>query len=61
MNPNQITQIIGQLESSVSKFEETEASDEDFQDYCDNLYSCVSYWRQKLRIARKNEKGQGES
>lgn len=61
MNKNKILQIIGQLESSIKSFEDTNASEDDFQDYCDNLYTCVSYWRQELRKVNKNEKSEPES
>lgn len=56
MTEQQINQIIGQLEASISKFEETEAVEVEFQDYCDNIYTCISYWRNQLREVKIKNK-----
>ena len=56
MTEQQINQIIGQLVKSCDKFEETEASEVEFQDYCDSLYTCVAYWRNQLRELRLKTK-----
>lgn len=53
MEEQEILGIIGQLEANVSKYEQTDATEEDFQDYCDNIYTCISYWRNELRKVRK--------
>lgn len=56
MTEPQINQIIGQLVKSADMFEETEASEPEYQDYCDHLYSCVAYWRNQLRELRLKNK-----
>lgn len=42
-----IKQRIGQLEASCNEMEST-LNERDFQDYCDHIYSCISYYRQSL-------------
>jgi hypothetical protein len=56
MTEQQIQQIIGQLQKSCDMFEETEVNEIDYQDYCDNIYSAIAYWRNQLReIKLKNK------
>jgi hypothetical protein len=47
----QIQQIIGQLESSISKIEPY-LDDESFKDYCDSTYSAIAEWRAVLKKVR---------
>lgn len=52
MSPEQINQIIGQLESSIQKVEDF-LTDEEFKDYCDNTYSAIAYWRLILKQTKQ--------
>tara|TARA_R110000744_G_scaffold11580_2_gene35037 strand:+ start:264 stop:470 length:207 start_codon:yes stop_codon:yes gene_type:complete len=56
MTEQQIQQIMGQLEKSCDMFEKTEASEVEYQEYCDNIYSAVAYWRNQLRQIRLKNK-----
>ena len=59
MNKNYILQMIGQLESSINSIEETDMSKGDFQDYCDHMYSCITYWKHELRKINSKIKNDG--
>lgn len=48
MTRNKITQIIGQLEKSISEIE-NELDIESFSDYCDYIYGAISYWRKLMK------------
>ena len=56
MTEQQIQQIIGQLQKSCDMFEETEVNEIDYQDYCDNIYSAIAYWRNQLREIKLRNK-----
>lgn len=47
MTNQQIKQRIGQLEASCDDMEDN-LDEREFQDYCDHIYSCISYYRQVL-------------
>lgn len=51
MTQEQILQIIGQLEASITKIEPLLPL-EDFQEYCDSVYSAITHWRVLLKIER---------
>lgn len=55
MTEQQILQIIGQLQKSCDMFEETDAAQVEYQDYCDNIFTAISYWRNQLRQVRLKE------
>lgn len=59
MTEKQIQQIIGQLQKSCDMFEETDASEPEYQEYCDNIYSAIAYWRNQLREIRLKNKENG--
>lgn len=44
---------IGQLENSITTMEIL-LEEREFQDYCDNLYSCISYHRQAIYKIKHN-------
>lgn len=51
-----ILQMIGQIEAGIKAIEKSDIiTDEEFQDYCDNAYSCITYWRIELRSLKKEE------
>lgn len=52
MTNTQIQQTKGQLEASINKVEPF-LSKEEFEDYCDNLYTCVTYLK-KIEARIKN-------
>tara|TARA_R110000737_G_scaffold271077_1_gene278187 strand:+ start:1514 stop:1684 length:171 start_codon:yes stop_codon:yes gene_type:complete len=56
MTEQQIQQIIGQLQKSCDMFEETEASEVEYQDYCDSIFTAMAYWRNQLRELRLKTK-----
>ena len=56
MTEQQIQQIIGQLQKSCDMFEKTEVNEIDYQDYCDNIYSAIAYWRNQLREVKLKNK-----
>lgn len=58
MTEQQISQILGQLQSSINKFEETNPEKEDYIEYCDNMYTCITYWRDELRKVKKLQKNE---
>lgn len=56
MSEVQIKQTIGQLEASIEKAEKF-LTDEEFKDYCDSAYMCISHWRIILRKVKQKEDG----
>tara|TARA_R110000823_G_C15932278_1_gene499606 strand:+ start:2062 stop:2247 length:186 start_codon:yes stop_codon:yes gene_type:complete len=56
MTEQQIQQIIGQLQKSCDMFEDTGASEVEYQDYCDSIFTGISYWRNQLRELRLKTK-----
>lgn len=56
MTEQQIQQIIGQLQKSCDMFEDTEASEVEYQDYCDSIFTGIAYWRNQLRELRLKTK-----
>ena len=44
MTETQIKQVIGQQEASINKVEPY-LTPEEFADYCDNIYTCIAYFR----------------
>lgn len=54
MDINGIKQVIGQLEKSVDLMEPLLNID-DFNDYCDNAYTLVAYWRKQIRIINNTD------
>lgn len=51
----QIQQTIGQLEASIGKAEDYLSQDE-FEEYCDNIAGCVTKWRVILKATKEKEK-----
>lgn len=45
---------IGQFEASIDTMGEL-LDEREFQDYCDNAYSCISYLRQSINKLKNNE------
>ena len=54
LTEQQLKQRIGQLEASCDEMEEA-LNEREFQDYCDHVYSCISYYRQSIRKLHKLE------
>lgn len=54
MDVNQIKQVIGQIEKSIDQIEPS-LNSEDFNDYCDNAYTLVAYWRKQIRIINNTD------
>jgi hypothetical protein len=55
MTEIQIKQTIGQLEASINKVEKF-TNEEEFKEYCDNIQTCITYWRTILKKIKENEK-----
>jgi hypothetical protein len=49
MNKDKILNIIGQIEKSINEVEPILTQDE-FEDYCDNAYTLISYWRKVIKL-----------
>lgn len=58
MSEQQILQVIGQLEGSINKIEPF-LDTENFQEYCDNIYSSISLWRQVLKEVKQENINNG--
>ena len=56
MTEVQILQTIGQLEASINKVENY-LDDEQFQDYCDGIYTAITHWRIVLRKIKQENNG----
>ena len=55
MTEIQVQQTIGQLEASIHKAEPF-LSQEEFEEYCDAIYTNIAYWRKILKkIKNSNE------
>lgn len=52
MNKQKINQIIGQIEKSIEEIE-PHLNEEEFKDYCDNIYSIIFYWKQQIKFCSK--------
>ena len=60
MTKNQILQIIGQLEASIDTIGmDTLISEEQFEHYTNDIYACISKWRQQIRILAIIDKNKG--
>lgn len=44
MNPQQLQQKIGQIESTIKDVEDS-LDEEEFKEYCDAAYTCITYLR----------------
>lgn len=49
----QIRQIIGQLDSSIERIEPLLGAEE-FQEYCDSIYTAMTYWRVVLKSLKED-------
>ena len=57
MTETQIKQVIGQLEASIDKAEPY-TTKEEFEEYCDNIQSCITRWKVILKqIKERKEDG----
>jgi hypothetical protein len=50
----QLKSAIGRLEATIEGMEDC-LDEREFQDYCDHVYSCISYHRQALAKLHKLE------
>lgn len=55
LTEQQILTLIGQLNTSCDKFAETDASEPEYQEYCQQIGSCVAYWKNELRKIKQLE------
>ena len=56
LTETQVLQVIGQLEASIEKAEGY-LDDEQFQDYCDSVYTAITHWRVVLRKIKQKNNG----
>ena len=49
MTKEMINQQIGQIEASIEKIE-PHLNQEQFQEYCDNAYTMVAYWKKQIKL-----------
>ena len=54
MTETQIKQVIGQLEASIDKAEHY-TTKEEFEEYCDNVQSCITRWKVILKQIKEKK------